>query len=77
MRWAICSSTSCFLLRENDDFSKLPQPRLAPRDFGRWISRHFSLQPLYCSENSSHALQSCVASSHFHRFRVPRSGMIG
>ena len=29
------------------------------------------------SENSSHALQSCVANSHFHGFRVPRSGMIG
>ena len=29
------------------------------------------------SENSSHALQSCVANSRFHGFRVPRSGMIG
>jgi hypothetical protein len=29
------------------------------------------------SENSSHALQSCVANSHFQGFRVPRSGMIG
>jgi hypothetical protein len=36
-----------FRLRENDDFNKLPQPRFAPRDFGAWISRHFSLRPLY------------------------------
>jgi len=29
------------------------------------------------SENSSNALQSCMVNSYFHKFRVPRSGMIG